>query len=540
MIRQTLSVTALFSFLFLAAHATAVEYSRFAFGSGTILDGLQTVNGITARGQNHLFEDDLGIAGGYAAVPFSFAPRDFSLSQLDSISSIELELVPQPSDAEDGFDIEIFFAADSREDLGFSYLTETATCDWGHNGGEFGEGWPARCYDMTYNADIDNGIDPEDFNQAPVSLGVYEVDLFSPLNVLELEIGEIESSLLSQINADEEFHLLIAPPDDTTFLRLEDSLNVKPRMTIDASGEAAAGVTKELIRQNAIHTSNAEIFNSDFYGSGNDDLFSEYGIAGWQFSKDDFGVTDDVSTIGSVQLILAHNDRSFSDGAEVEFFFVSDTAEELGVDDVVGTGEYALTYNESLENGIDEEQYDNAPISLGKHPYEPKLGSRREVFDLEISEEVEELLAEAINEDKDFQIIIAAPEPDSDITFSGLNNFFDPGNPQLTISLEASDTPDPTCTVPEGALLADLDGDGTVATRDFLIISRNFNKTDLSYEEGDINCDGVVNVGDFLTLSRNFGRSAGATNATAAVPEPAGWLTGMIGLLLAGILRRRR
>ena len=63
---------------------------------------------------------------------------------------------------------------------------------------------------------------------------------------------------------------------------------------------------------------------------------------------------------------------------------------------------------------------------------------------------------------------------------------------------------------PEPTLPGDANGDDTVNVQDFLILSRNFNRSDdVSEEDGDFNGDGAVNVQDFLILSRNFNRSLG-------------------------------
>ena len=75
----------------------------------------------------------------------------------------------------------------------------------------------------------------------------------------------------------------------------------------------------------------------------------------------------------------------------------------------------------------------------------------------------------------------------------------------------------PVCT-PINELGGDLDGDGSVAFGDFLVLSNNFGQSVSTYGEGDIDCDGTVAFGDFLVLSNNFGQSLGA--GVASVPEP--------------------
>ena len=91
-----------------------------------------------------------------------------------------------------------------------------------------------------------------------------------------------------------------------------------------------------------------------------------------------------------------------------------------------------------------------------------------------------------------------------------------------------------TCSIPEGGIPGDLDGDGTVAFADFLALSTNFGQTDQPYENGDIDCDGTIAFADFLTMSSNFGQTA----AAASVPEPSSVLMLLCGL--AGLTVRRR
>lgn len=61
----------------------------------------------------------------------------------------------------------------------------------------------------------------------------------------------------------------------------------------------------------------------------------------------------------------------------------------------------------------------------------------------------------------------------------------------------------------------DANLDGQVTFTDFLLVSRNFDRTDASWSDGDFNGDGVVAFPDFLTLSRNFGQQT----SVVAVPE---------------------
>ncbi len=86
--------------------------------------------------------------------------------------------------------------------------------------------------------------------------------------------------------------------------------------------------------------------------------------------------------------------------------------------------------------------------------------------------------------------------------------------------------------------MGDLDGDGTVAFGDFLILSENFGRPDANYSMGDLDCNGSVGFPDFLILSANFGQAVGAEGA--AVPEPSGRLLLAIAGILSGLVRWRR
>ena len=88
-----------------------------------------------------------------------------------------------------------------------------------------------------------------------------------------------------------------------------------------------------------------------------------------------------------------------------------------------------------------------------------------------------------------------------------------------------------------GLLAGDLDGDGSVAFPDFLVLSSNFGQSGVGYAGGDVDLDGTVAFSDFLTISANFGMAG----ATASVPEPSASLIlpALLGSLLYVRKRRR-
>lgn len=86
-------------------------------------------------------------------------------------------------------------------------------------------------------------------------------------------------------------------------------------------------------------------------------------------------------------------------------------------------------------------------------------------------------------------------------------------------------------------LSGDLDGDGSVAFADFLILSANFGTDAVAYTDGNLDLVDGVGFSDFLILSDNFGQTAAAA---ASVPEPRSAILVSIGVLVIGLVRRRR
>jgi len=84
-------------------------------------------------------------------------------------------------------------------------------------------------------------------------------------------------------------------------------------------------------------------------------------------------------------------------------------------------------------------------------------------------------------------------------------------------------------------LVGDIDGDGTVAFADFLILAHNFGMPGNACQ-GDVSGDAKIDFDDFLLLADNFGKKLEA--AATSVAEPAGSVLLLMGFV--GLLRRSR
>ena len=204
-------------------------------------------------------------------------------------------------------------------------------------------------------------------------------------------------------------------------------------MCSEADITAVAQIQTTGVTTTAVHRADGSgvVLNSgDYYGSGNDDDFSEYGVTTFNVSE------PNATSVESATLILTYNDRNFSDGSEVEFFFTPDSAAALG-------GDFAdLAYDPAFVNGINPAHFATAPVSLGKFLFTPTFdGGTPVTHFLDISAANDALLS-SIQSGSDFQIIIASTTAEADITFSGVGNTFDPGDPQL--NLNVSVIPEPT------------------------------------------------------------------------------------------------
>lgn len=200
---------------------------------------------------------------------------------------------------------------------------------------------------------------------------------------------------------------------------------------------------------------------TDYYAEGNGQgAFARFDLGIFNLTKLDFGLSG-ASTITSVQsaeFTLTHNDRTFTQGTEVEFFFTTDAA----------TGK---TFDAAQVNGINNSQFAFAPISLGKFPYTPKAGGQTDTFTLDLAAAGPALVSR-LNTGEDFSIIIAATTPMAAVTYSGKGNTFDPGDPSLKLTV--NETTGVDATAPVVAFFTPADGSGGLPISSNLRI--NFNE----------------------------------------------------------------
>lgn len=210
---------------------------------------------------------------------------------------------------------------------------------------------------------------------------------------------------------------------------------------------------------------------TDYYAEGNGQgAFARFDLGIFNMSKLDFGLSG-ASTITSVQsaeFTLTHNDRTFTQGTEVEFFFTTDAA----------TGK---TFDASQVNGINNSQFAFAPISLGKFPYTPKAGGQKDTFTLDLAAAGAALVSR-LNTGEDFSIIIAATTPMAAVTYSGKGNTFDPGDPSLKLTV--NETTGVDTTAPAVAFFTPVDGSGGLPISSNIRI--NFNELILKGSSGTI------------------------------------------------------
>ena len=175
-------------------------------------------------------------------------------------------------------------------------------------------------------------------------------------------------------------------------------------------------VTYRMFDDNAIE-------DDEFYGSGNDDAFASYGAARFAFTTADFGGT--LSNITRLVLNLTFNDRTFSDGDMVEFFLTTDD---------LAANFATLRYQPSAApSGIRPADFASL-VSLGTYPHNSAApGGSTITHVLTPGAAALDAIRDAINAGDAFYILIGATDDTYDVTYSGLANSFDPGNPNLMI-----------------------------------------------------------------------------------------------------------
>lgn len=186
----------------------------------------------------------------------------------------------------------------------------------------------------------------------------------------------------------------------------------------------------------------------EYYAEGNGQgAFACFSVASFSFTNIDFALSG-ASTIDGIvtaELTLTHNDRTFSAGSSVEFFLTTDS---------YNSNFSALAFNAGILNGIDNSDFTFNPVSLGTFPYTPESGGVEDTFSLNLSGVESDVLA-ALQAGGEFSIIIAAVGAPDAVTFSGLNNSFDPGNPRL--KLDVTETTGVDNTNPQIASLSPAD-----------------------------------------------------------------------------------
>lgn len=197
--------------------------------------------------------------------------------------------------------------------------------------------------------------------------------------------------------------------------------------TVDATGTTGLFAAARIL-------SGGDAGPADFYAEGNGNgAFSCFAVASFQFNKLLLGIPDSsqIDAIVNARLTLTHNDRTFTGGSEVEFLFTTDTY----------AGDFAgLSFNSAIVNGIDNSQFTFDPISVGKFTYtrDDSNGGEEDTYVLDLSSVASNILA-AVQSGAEFNLIMVAPNAADIITYSGLNNTFDPGNPRLEI--DVAETP---------------------------------------------------------------------------------------------------
>ena len=222
---------------------------------------------------------------------------------------------------------------------------------------------------------------------------------------------------------------------------------------------------KAFATSDAIHATGPN-GSADYYGqavdtAGTPSTFEEYGIGSVTFTKADFGfsASQTITALNSATLTLTHNDRTFTSATStVEFFFTTDDF----------SGNYsALAFDTGVTNGIDSGNYTSAPVSLGQFAYtaNPAGSPNTDTYTLSFDAATETALLAELNAESEFSIIIAGTVAGEAITYSGVGNTFDPGDPELDLDVTATAASGPEISV-EGNSTVILDGDTSPTTAD--------------------------------------------------------------------------
>ncbi len=226
-----------------------------------------------------------------------------------------------------------------------------------------------------------------------------------------------------------------------------------------ASPSALPVTTKTFTTQQGVRLTGAAS-SADYYGQGNGQgNFAVYGFGNFNFSKLDFGLSGAsvITDVVTAEFTVTHNDRTFTQGTELEFFLTTDSSA-------------GKTFNPTFVNGIDNSQYSFVPISLGKFAYTPEAGGSTDTFVLNLSAAGASMISR-LNTGENFAIILAATTPTAAITYSGKGNTFDPGDPLLKLTVEETTGVDTT--PPTAAFFIPANGAGGLPISSNLRISFN-------------------------------------------------------------------
>jgi hypothetical protein len=86
-------------------------------------------------------------------------------------------------------------------------------------------------------------------------------------------------------------------------------------------------------------------------------------------------------------------------------------------------------------------------------------------------------------------------------------------------------------------LPGDANFDGLVGFPDLVAVAQHYDQQGADWSKGDFNFDGVVNFQDLVTVAQNYDTQG---PATAAVPEPGGFVSIMVSLIVTATARHRR